>query len=560
MLDIELKDIEEKEQEFSELFTRMDADKALVFLEAFQMKSLKTGVALKRVDNVTLPDPAIFVGRVMGLLSSADPQTEVEGEELSDKETTLVEDFLAAMAYEIDSRLIKLGRTPLFRFCVGQACLRGYLITRNCLRALGDTLIPDVLPCDARFVIYEVGMDGYVWVANKTTRSKAMIQAEYKKEIQTATETVWDFWDAKVNRIWIGREEAKQQRNPYGYPPFTIVEAPTGLHLGDSDAKAHRGESLLSLSRTVYPYLNQIMTIYLTRGRQVLRPGMQYASDEGEASQRPKQLEEHPADTDVITPVEKGGGYLPVNQVGVDASIQLAWNVLDSRKQEGSLSQTDYGNLQFPLSSLALGRLMEQHNQITLPVLQALAISAQQNMEMWISQYKMLKRAFKLGETGHKKSFQPGSLEGDFTIKQRYFASSPEMDMANYSTAAAAGNMISDDRKRRDIIKLKDPDGEMTKIRSEQAEKLDPAIALYRQMHDLIDEGKNAEAWLTLESLKMTLRTRFQAALPAAAQNIPAPAEVTQQPMNPEIIQKGGQGRGPQQNQQLLEAQRGKAA
>jgi hypothetical protein len=79
-------------------------------------------------------------------------------------------------------------------------------------------------------------------------------------------------------------------------------------------------------------------------------------------------------------------------------------------------------------------------------------------------------------------------------------------------------------------------------------------------MHDLIDEGKNAEAWLTLERLKMMLKTQFQPALPAAAQNIPAPAEVTQEPINPKIAQKGGQGRGAQPNQQLLEAQRGKAA
>ncbi|GAH13216.1 unnamed protein product, partial [marine sediment metagenome] len=77
-----------------------------------------------------------------------------------------------------------------------------------------------------------------------------------------------------------------------------------------------------------------------------------------------------------------------------------------------------------------------------------------------------------LGTQKHKRSFETNQLKGEYDIKYRYFTKSPKTDIARYSIAAAAGDLLSNDTKRRDILQLQDPDGEKQKIDYEIAASL----------------------------------------------------------------------------------------
>ena len=64
--------IQDRETEMSQLFARMDEDKALYYLDEYKMKYLDGQEVPKDiVHNVTLNDPALFAYRAIAILSAA---------------------------------------------------------------------------------------------------------------------------------------------------------------------------------------------------------------------------------------------------------------------------------------------------------------------------------------------------------------------------------------------------------------------------------------------------------------------------------------------------------
>lgn len=120
-----LKLIQEKEDELSSLFERMDDDKEL-HLQAKYIMRFENGKPIPDVHNVTLPHAPIFANRVINLLSSADQQPVIEGDKLDDKFTTGIEDFLNDVEYENDIWLTKRGMPGMAPVQWERVCLRGH--------------------------------------------------------------------------------------------------------------------------------------------------------------------------------------------------------------------------------------------------------------------------------------------------------------------------------------------------------------------------------------------------------------------------------------------------
>ena len=83
-------------------------------------------------------------------------------------------------------------------------------------------------------------------------------------------------------------------------------------------------------------------------------------------------------------------------------------------------------------------------------------------------------------------------LQGEYDITFQYFNKSPRLDLARYSLAAAAGNLISDKMKRETIIQMEDPRAEEEQLRWEEAERLSPLIKVHRTLkalHEMADRG-----------------------------------------------------------------------
>jgi len=251
----------------------------------------------------------------------------------------------------------------------------------------------------------------------------------------------------------------------------------------------------------------------------------------------------------VIVSVEKGGGYRLIPVSDIRNATRLLYSMVENRLQRGSLPNIDYGNLTFPLSAVAITKLTENKDMIFVPRLQGMAMFYQQWDKMAIRQYIELGKNLTLGEEGHRKIFPVAGLKGEYTIKRRYFSKSPEQDIANISIANAAGTLLSERTKRRDILKLRDPDGEEDLLNAETAARLNPVIALRRQVHSLINREEFVEAELTLQAAEDLLRQR---AMGQPITQIPQPSREQPKSLLP-LTEEGGGPRGKTEEQKVEE-------
>ena len=494
--------VSDKEAEFNNLFSRMDKDKDLLILKSFSLVD-KDSKTAPEVDNITLNDPQTFFNQVQSNLIAANMQTVVEGDKLKDKETTFVEDFIQDIELAIESRLQARGIPSLRLFNIQQILGRGRVASRICLRMDGDEFVPDVLPLDARYLIYDVGINGLKWAAYKTTRTKAQVEDEYGLEVKQSNPVIIDFWDDEVEVVLAGREVIREQKHPYKCVPFIIQLSPTGLFYEDEDRFQYMGESIFAADRELYEAKNKMGSILMTITMGSFYAGLQYESEAGTQAQKP---ERPPYGKRFVVPVEKGAGYklMPVRDIG--NATRWLYQMIDSALQRGSLPAVSYGNLTFPLSAVAITSLTEAEDPVYLPRMQGLALFYQRLYRMLIDQYVEQKMKVKLGDLGFQKEYPFGELDKDYAIKFKFFSTSPKQNIANYQIAASARQFVSDDTIRRDILQLENPDKELAKRLSEMADQMVPTLALYKMAKAKIDEGDDIGAQLIANQLGITLQ------------------------------------------------------
>lgn len=496
--------VEEKKAELSGLHGRMDADRQLVELAKYALKDVND----KDVPNsisVTLNDPAVFAANVESSLGKATEQVVAESDD-KNLDTAYIEDLVRASFASANSRLVKQGRFPLNPFFDQQMCRRGRGAARCLFRMNKKTgqLITDIVPWDSRYVYYAMGTDGFDWVAYETTRSKDLILAEYPEaDIKDEEAIVLDVWDKEKNHVWISEAQIKEQKHPYGYPPVVFQIVPMGSMLADKGSLTYQGESIFFLIRDLVPELNRLVSIIQSLNMKALDNALLWKSQAGiEATP--------PAHKDLTTPgsvtaADIQGGAEPVNYGELKRSAYLLHSMIETRIQRGSLSSIDLGTLNFQLSAVALIEIGEGRDQVFLPRLGARGLLNQQLAEMIIDQIiKTGATSVEIGTRGHKRTFDVRKLQGEYEVAFKYFIKSPKLDVARFSMAAAAGNLISDKTKRRDILQQEDPDGEELQLRWEEAERLSPAIKMNRTIQALIDMAKRGDKHAEFEAELMS--------------------------------------------------------
>ena len=551
----EFERIKEVEGEFSQLFARMDVDRDLALLNPYVMKTLDGNSNAEDVANVTLAEPKLFLGKSKARIGAVERQTVIESlSNMSDKQTTDIENFLKDMEYEIDSFLNKRGEEPEFITQTEYACIRGHLATQVVLDVEGDTLIPDVRPIDCRYFIYEYGARELKWASPYYERTKLQIDDEYpgyKKLGQNvfgvSTTRVYATWTPKREIVYIGGQEAKNTKNKYKEVPIVIQLVPAGSMLMDRGYKEHRGESIFEVVRTMFPEKNFIATILKTKNYALANPPLQEMTEKGRLATPPKTKPSTPGRT---TMIEKGGGFSIVPEFDMRNYTRAFLGMIDGIIQRATFSNIDFGTITFPLSAVAMATLAAGRHEILLPRLQALALLWQARSRMIIRQFRALGRELKIGEEGHKRTYNPSMLDGEYVIKYRYFTSSKEEQASDAAIANAMRPDVSEDFIRRNIYKLSDPDGEKMKQRAEQAERLDPVIGLYRQMVALIDAEEDLEARLTLAQIEQILRQRAAPQVPSVTGEQVREERQEQAPQILDLFSKGNAGGGVK-NQQL---------
>jgi len=506
--------IKEKEEEFAELYTRMDSDLNLFHLDPFVMQDHQ-GNAVKGVDNVTLNDPHIMAARVISVISAADPRVEVTGKDLSDDDTEEIEQFLLGAMRSANELNARKHITTIHNYCTATTVLQGWAGVRVVLWKAGADLIFDIMPLDMRNVTFEVGSTGLTWAAYKTIRSRAAIEEDYGEEIKGKTGEVVDFWSVDAHAVMVDKKVIKDEGHELGVP-FVIHPVVIAPRLGDSGLQYY-GESIYSANRGLYAEANKQMTILQTHNSLTFRTPMAVLSEEGD-----KLPEDYPYQAGAMMAMRKGEGFAPIPVGDISRSAPFAYTVLNKGVQLGGLPYSEYGTLDFPLSAIAIEKLEGHRDQVFLPRLQTLGLLYRDMSRMVIKQFIDGGQKAELGEEGEEIEFSPDQVKkGKFKIAFKMNTTSPEKSVSNYTVAAAAKNIgVSSDTIFRDILGLENPTDAQDKVLEEQAGQLIPAIQLYkigtmfaRQAKELSGEeakSLNAQAEIVLGMMTQMLQQMGQ--------------------------------------------------
>lgn len=510
-----LQAIKDKEIEFGKLYERMDKDADLAKRKKYVMVD-DQGKRIPNCDHVTLPKAAIFSNRANAITTAANQQIIVSGAGLKDDKTSKIETFYRN-CYTIADDLLRLrNMPPAFTFHSHNVNTRGRIGQRVIVEIDEEgKLKVDIVPMDYRFASYDFDDTGLAWHSYKTTRSRSAIEATYEIGVKGKTGEVRDYWSREANYVYVDGEVVLSEANPNDEVPVAMSYSPAGLMFLDDDVEENRGESIFWLNRNMYAEANKIISVIQTLNSGALFPPLQKEYEEIPNEKPPSPL----GGSRTIVPVKKGEMYHPMPREDVYQATKMAWSIVDSHIQQGSFSTIEFGTLQFPLSAVALENLAEGRELVLAPGLQSLS-------EMYLETCNKIKRQFvKLGKTvelkgkGKSASYSPSDIDIDCDISFRYFTGSRKYALAGISEAQAIGSLVSDDYKRRELIKIENPDEEASKLDAQTAEEMHPELKIYNQIKGFIDGERWAEAWMAYLKLQKIMLAEY------APQETQAPKE-----------------------------------
>ncbi len=179
-------------REFKELHTRMDEDFPIWDMDTSPSTSYKLEIEAKTKAHpseleVVSNDLRTFCDNVQSTLAFADMQimvrmAEAEGEDKRE-EIGKLERLLYFALEQGDERLMRLLLPPLRLSLIWFSLVRGWSAGRFLVYKKNKNVIFNFMAFDPRWLVYEVGDEGLIWVAHKTFKSKGALESQYKKEI-----------------------------------------------------------------------------------------------------------------------------------------------------------------------------------------------------------------------------------------------------------------------------------------------------------------------------------------------------------------------------------------
>jgi hypothetical protein len=516
-----IKLIEKREGQLADLRSRMDKDARLAYLDPFTlMRPDRPSEQVDGASNVTTNAPATFMRDVVYLMTTATWQTVVEGD-LTGREQHKIEGYADALRYSMDERLNRKARRKLYFWLCSHICLRGWIGARL-MWVQGKTgMVPDVEPVDMRWTAFEEGREGFNWVAPRTLLSGEQIKTIYDIEARDAVDIpCYDYWDEAKEEIWIDGKLAKTNKHQIGYPPFPILPSPEGFMLLDKEYMVHEGESILFLSRDMYPAWSQLLTVAQTKSLASILPNYQHEVEE--LSDKP---EGYPAPMAEVRQVKKGERYDQFPTPDVPPSFNLARQDIFAAIQKGGAPDIDYSD-----TATGITEQTEMRNKLLAPRLDTVGAWYGLAVKMLFDQAIKGKINTSIGVPGSRQQLTPAAL-GDpdnYQITFKLMSRSKKQEIANLAQAGAARGIYSLETILTDIMQSDDPQGEMERIDAEKAESADPVLFYFRKAISLADQAEDlseVEAdQKKLESMRMTqlctslIRQRTQPQQPPQAE------------------------------------------
>jgi len=487
------------------IFPRMDEDEKLWTQELYKLVDAD-GNEMEKVVNVTMNDARVFGERVLAVLNESEERIEVNGQrngkELDGHQRNVIEDWWHDLMYVANEHLNDILMPDFDTYIWEQVAIRGRMIARILLSQDKYGFNVDLLPVDARKCIYAVGAWGLSKVAFWDTLDKDMCREEYPdyKPVAEAV-TRWDYWNNREEVIFLDGKFYEAIPNKCGHPPFAIALCQQGTFLDTSNrALRMRGDSMFSANRELYPELNRIVSILETMNLLSLSPPQVFYSESG------KKLPDEPIYRQGrVVAMKIGEKIEKIETPDIQGSGRFFIATLSGALQRGSISNIDWGNLQFQLSQVAIATLAGASRQVFTPRIKTMERFKRLLCREARWQFNFFGLSANIGRTGKKRIYTPDDLAGEYTVDFEYLTSLPEETAAAYGLANMAQRWTDDRTIRKTILKYSDYDDIDEKYLIQTAQKVSRALGLFQMAEALDKQGRKDEAKILLVEVGQTL-------------------------------------------------------
>ncbi|KKN76914.1 hypothetical protein LCGC14_0365650 [marine sediment metagenome] len=431
--------------------------------------------------SVTPNMPKVFVHSVVADLMSGKWQTVVEGS-ISGRQSHIIETFADDNLIQADEYMLKrYGIPSLFGWLCNHVCVRWAIGVRWISQVIDGEYKIDCLPVDMRWTPFERGEEGLWWVCPQIFMSGSAIKRKYPdvniSEGDDKKYEVRDFWDGEKNELWIeGKKvEGRQEKNPFGHPPFVIVIPASGFMLRDEGYLKHEGEDILFLNAGLYTELARSLSLEQTSGYAGLYPAYEQEriNFDGRPSEPVPELDESVA-------VREGERHLPVPRGDINKAGQTARVDLQTMIENGGpITPRQYNT---PPSAILLAGETEMISRLQNSRKQALGIFRSQLVDMMIAQFiKVGKGEVLIGKQGKKTKYSPSKLGNpdEYTVNYQLTVKSRRQEIANLAEFTAAYGKLPLKWNLTNILMVDDPDGIIGELDIEKWKDADPSIGMF---------------------------------------------------------------------------------
>jgi len=336
---------------------------------------------------------------VQSILSSADMQIMVRLAEPTgvDRRADMakLERLFYFLLTQGDLRLRRLLLPTLREQSDWHALVRGWRAARI-LTYKGEKggIVANYTPLDPRWLVYEVGADGLIWVAYKTFKAKETLKSEWgylpkglKTALQSLTgakekaenETIdwWYFeepgkvWNAVVHKGGFLKEPERLKLRSM---PFAIVPVSTRPPIADETGMKLKGygESLFASSRQIHAVRNRMATLFANHANvRAHQPLIHYRAKQGGRDIPPNLLGRFAATPGSMVEMTMGEDKIeasPMEEISPTVVQLLSW--LNSQIRETMLPTFQMESP--PGSGTRYSLAMESSNKIFNPQLRSL--------------------------------------------------------------------------------------------------------------------------------------------------------------------------------------------
>ncbi|MCK9597613.1 MAG: hypothetical protein M0R06_01155 [Sphaerochaeta sp.] len=472
-----LKMIQDRENELGNLYARMDKDRDAVRMKSYILTGFDTykNREIPRTVSVTMNEPGVFAHALSSVLQKSVTQVVVEG--MTDSRNKRVEDFINDMLYTVDVQLRKRRIASLKAWVSDQVCIRGPVCAKFTLNSDGT---PNCVPVDTRDYSF---VDGE-WACNKTSRNRADLHKEkwFNDSMipggDSTKVVVRDFCAPDVNEIYIDNNKVFEEKNPYGVITFVQQCPAAGFYMFDDDWEQYWAESIFFLVRSLYSEWNRLMSIQQTKALEWVKPP--YAHQVKDLSGQPQP---YPHVIGTNTPYPEGEEPHLLETKDETRAFQGASQGMANAIHKGSANITDLADVSGIRNASWITEQTEIRNQLLMPRSDCLALWYADVANLLIKEYVAhdFIEPVKLGQARQARSYTVSDLgdPDEYQISFRYMPDNARQRLANYTVGISLRGTLSEDTIIRDIYQCDDPDGEIDKLRAEEARKANPIIFYY---------------------------------------------------------------------------------